>query len=202
MIKNVIFDFGAVLIDWDRRHYFDKYFAGDKEKEDFFLDNICTTEWNSQFDAGVPFKDGCEALAAQLPEWHDAIIAYGEHWGEMIAGEMPGMLQLVKDVKTAGYPTYGLTNWSWEKLPGVIEQYEILQLIDHIVCSGKEKTIKPFPEIYQILLTRYGLKPEECVFIDDNAANLATAASLGIHTILFESEAQLRSALASLALSL
>nr|AIF26774.1 hypothetical protein [uncultured bacterium fosmid pJB89E1] len=198
MIKNVIFDFGAVLIDWDRRHFFDKYFAGDKEKEDYFLDNICTLEWNSQFDAGIPFKEGCEKYAAQIPEWHDAIIAYGEHWEEMVTGEMPGMRQLVKDVKAAGHPTYGLTNWSWEKLPKVIEEHEILHLIDGIVCSGKEHTIKPFPEIYHILLDRYGLVPDESVFIDDNQVNLDTADTLGIHTIRFENEAQLRAALTEL----
>lgn len=200
MIKNVIFDFGVVLIDWDRRHLFDKYFEGDTEKENFFLDNICTLEWNSQFDAGVPFKEGCEKYAAEHPEWHDAIITYGERWEEMVAGEVPGMKDLVREVKAAGYPTYGLTNWSGEKLPWVKETYDILQEIEHIVCSGFEKTIKPFPEIYNILLTRYNLVPDECVFIDDSPRNLETARSLGIHTILFENPAQLRSALTALSI--
>jgi len=198
MIRNIIFDFGSVLVDWDRRHYYDKYFGEDREREDYFLNNICTLEWNSNFDAGKDMKEGCEKLAAEHPEWREAILGYWEHWTEMVGGEIPGMRKLILDLKGAGMPVYGLTNWSAQTIPWVYENCDIIGLMDHTVCSGYEKIIKPEPAIFKLLLDRYGLVADECLFIDDNPANIKTAEDLGIHTHLFSEEPVLRRYLESL----
>lgn len=198
MIKNIIFDFGAVLVDWNRRYYYDKFFKGDKEKEDYFLDNICTLEWNNSFDGGADMQEGCEKLAEEYPEWREAILAYRPHWCEMMADEIPGMKKLVLDLKAAGMPVFGLTNWSAQTFPWVYENYEIIRLVDNIVCSGFEKMTKPDPAIFRLLLDRYGLKAEECLFIDDNAVNTKAAEALGINIHQFKDEPTLRSLLESL----
>ena len=100
---------------------------------------------------------------------------------------------LIKSLKENGFPViYGLTNWSAETFPPVREKYEIFSLIDHIVCSGEEKLLKPDPKIYQTLLERYNLKAEESVFIDDNINNVKGAIDMGMKSIRFVNAEQLQ----------
>ena len=185
MIKNIIFDFGGVLIDWNPLHLYNRYFLGDEAKARWFIDNICTMEWNVQMDAGKPFADGIRELTDLHPEWADAIAAYRARWQEMIGGPIPGMTDVVHQLKDAGYHVFGLSNWSWETLSTIIDDYPVIKELEGVVISGLEYVIKPQPEIYRLLLERYRLKADECVFIDDNLANVQGAEAVGIHGLLF-----------------
>ena len=185
MIKNIIFDFGGVLIDWNPLHLYNRYFLGDEAKARWFIDNICTMDWNVQMDAGKPFADGIRELTALHPEWADAIAAYRARWQEMIGGPIPGMTDVVHQLKDAGYHVFGLSNWSWETLSTIIDDYPVIKELEGVVISGLEYVIKPQPEIYRLLLERYRLKADECVFIDDNLANVQGAEAVGIHGLLF-----------------
>ena len=62
-LKNIIFDFGGVLVDWNPRYLYDKYF-GDEERSEWFLNNICLYSWNLQMDGGKPFAEGVSELQA------------------------------------------------------------------------------------------------------------------------------------------
>lgn len=185
MIKNIIFDFGGVLIDWNPLHLYNRYFLGDEAKARWFIDNICTMEWNVQMDAGKPFADGIRELTDLHPEWADAIAAYRARWQEMIGGPIPGMTDVVHQLKDAGYHVFGLSNWSWETLSTIIDDYPVIKELEGVVISGLEYVIKPQPEIYRLLLERYRLKADECVFIDDNLANVQGAEAVGMHGLLF-----------------
>lgn len=189
MIKNVVFDFGGVLVDWNPRYLYDGYF-GDESRSRWFIENICTNEWNEQMDCGKRFDDCVAELAAQHPEWREAIEAYRDRWMEMIGGEVEGTSDVVRRLKEAGYGVYGLTNWSNETLPAVRDRYEVFSLLDGVVVSGDERLAKPDARIYRRLLERYALAPEESVFIDDNAANVAGARAVGMEGLRFESAAQ------------
>lgn len=192
MIKNIIFDFGGVLVDWNPHYLFDSYF-NDTEKCNWFIENVCNTEWNAQMDKGKPFEIAVNERIAQFPEYEDAIRLYHKEWMKTMGEEIPGMFELIKDLKENGYPIiYGLTNWSNETFPMVQKQYKIFSLIDNIVCSGDEKLLKPDPKIYQILLDRYNLKAEESVFIDDNVNNVKGAIDMGMKSIRFVNVEQLR----------
>lgn len=197
MIKNIIFDFGGVLVDWNPRHVFLPYF-GDAGKTDYFLDNICTYAWNAQVDAGRTTAEITEERVAEFPEWEKEIRMYYDEWIRMVGGPIPGMEELVAGYKRRGYGIWGLTNWSKDLFPLVREQIPAFKLMDGIVVSGEERVIKPDARLYRILLDRYGLKPEECVFIDDNAANAAGAEAVGIHGIVFHDASQLRTELEAL----
>jgi len=185
MIKNIIFDFGGVLIDWNPLHLYNRYFEGDVQKAQWFIENICTMEWNVQMDAGKPFDEGIRELTALHPEWADAIAAYRQRWGEMIGGPIPHMLELVKSLKKAGYHLFGLSNWNWDTLSTIIGDYPVMDELEGTVISGLEFVIKPQPEIYQLLLSRYHLLPEESLFIDDNIANVRGAEAVGINGLQF-----------------
>ena len=199
MIKNIIFDFGAVLVDWNPHHLYDSYF-GDAAKAEWFLTEICPYDWNAQCDAGRPIKDITAERVALFPEWEKEIRMYFDHWVDMMGDPIPGMEELVRDYKQRGYGVWGLTNWSAETLPLVRDDYPVFKLLDGYVVSGQEKVVKPDARLYRILLERYGLKAEECVFVDDNPANTAGAEAVGIKGIVFHDASQLRKDLDNLLL--
>ena len=191
-MKTLIFDFGGVLVDWNPHYVFDSYF-NDKEKCDYFIKNICNTEWNSQMDAGKPFAVAVAERSAEYPEWAPEIEYYWTHWRQMLDAAIPGMYELVKELKDKGYRIYGLTNWSSETFYTICDDFPVFSLLDGKVVSGDEKVIKPDPKIFNILLERFSLCPKDCIFIDDNMTNVNAAKALGIGGVQFESESQLRS---------
>lgn len=185
MIKNIIFDFGGVLLDWNPRYLYKSYFNNDQEMEHFLAD-ICNGEWNIKQDAGRPFAEAVKELQAKFPEYAEAIQMYDDDWEKMLKCELPESIDLLKELKSMGYGIYGLTNWSAEKIGYAFANYSFFSLFDGIVVSGVEKVVKPDRKIYEILLERYSLKPGECVFIDDNPDNVDMAKVLGINAIRFD----------------
>lgn len=185
MIKNIIFDFGGVLLDWNPRYLYKSYFNNDEEMEHFLAD-ICNGEWNIRQDAGRPFAEAVKELQAKFPEYAEAIQMYDDDWEKMLKCELPESIDLLKELKFMGYGIYGLTNWSAEKIGYAFANYSFFSLFDGIVVSGVEKVVKPDRKIYEILLERYSLKPGECVFIDDNQGNVDMAKVLGINAIRFD----------------
>ena len=196
MIRNIIFDFGSVLVDWNPERLYGPYF-NDDAKMRYFLTEICPHAWNAQADAGRSTAEITEERVAVHPEWEKEIRMYFGQWIKMMGEQIPGMQELVEDLKNRGYRLYGLTNWSAETFPLVKDNYPVFRLLDGIVVSGEEKIAKPDPGIFRILLQRYGLKPEECLFIDDNPGNVSTGESLGIRGLVFTSAAALKSRLAA-----
>ena len=194
MIKNIIFDFGGVLVDWNPHHLYDSYF-GDVDSAEWFLKNICTMDWNIQMDVGKPFQQGVEEKIAEYPKWEQEIKLYSDRWIDMMGDTIPHMYDWILQLKEEGYAVYGLTNWSIETFPLVKDKYAIFKLMDGIVMSGEEKVTKPDPKIYNILLDRYQLLPDECVFFDDNINNVIAARNIGIHAIQFQSMEQAKESL-------
>ena len=183
-IKNVVFDFGGVLVDWNPHHLYDKYF-GSVEKATWFLENICRYSWNLQMDKGKPFAEGVAELQAIYPEWSEAIGIYHTRWIEMMGGEVEGTPDLLRRLKAAGYRVFGLSNWSMETFPLVRDEFPIFKELEGKVISGEELMVKPEPEIYHCLFERYSLVPEESIFIDDNADNVAASIREGMPAIRF-----------------
>ena len=194
MIKNVVFDLGGVLINWDPRNLYRKIFADSKEM-DYFLTHICTLQWNSQADAGVPFEQITAELTEKHPEYKEQIALYYPRWSEMLSGEIAGSVQILRELKQKGVPVFALTNWSAQTFPTARRLFPFLSEFDGMVVSGEEKCIKPDPRLYQILLNRYHLRAPESIYIDDNPANVAAAASLGFTAVHFMSPQQLQNAL-------
>lgn len=182
-IKNIIFDFGGVLMDWNPRYFFKDYF-NDDEKMAFFLKNIAVDEWNAEQDRGRSLKEGTQILVAKHPEWEKEIRAYYDNWTTMLRSDIPENVAVLRKLAGTDYELFGLTNWSHETFPYALEHYDFFQLFEgKIVVSGEEKLIKPDPEIWHVLLNRYHIKAEESVFIDDNAKNIEAAEKLGFHCI-------------------
>lgn len=194
MIHNIVFDFGSVLVDWNPHHLYDPYF-NDPEKTAYFLENICPYSWNETVDAGRPTSEAMAERIALYPEWEKEIRMYFGEWIGMMNGQIPEMEAVVKVLKARGYRLYGLSNWSAETFPLIrrdSRHYPVFDWLDGYVISGQEHCKKPDEKIYRILLDRFSLKPDECLFIDDNPQNVAAAEALGIHGLVFTSVEQLK----------
>lgn len=195
MTKNVIFDFGNVLVQWHPERVYGEYF-GDEAKAWWFLRHVADNEWRLRIDAGESSETCIRELQQRQPEYAEAIELYRSKWREMLTDEVPGMRELLHQMTTANYQLYGLTNWSMESFPEAREHFGILQMIDRYVVSGAEGYVKPDPRLFQVLLDRYGLRAEECIFIDDNPDNVAAARNMGMRGIVFTNAESLRKELA------
>ena len=191
-VKNIIFDLGGVLIDWNPEYVYLEAFKGNRKKMENFFDEVCTFDWNENQDAGYPLADATEDRIALFPEQADLIRMYYGRWEEMLKGSIPGTVSILKKLlNNHGYRVFALTNWSAETFPIALKRFDFLHWFEGIVVSGTERTRKPFPEIYETTLERYDLKASESIFIDDNERNIVAANLLGIQTIKFLNSHQL-----------
>lgn len=195
----VVFDIGGVLIDWNPAYLYRKLLP-DEAAVSAFLSEVCTSAWNEQFDAGLPFAEGIATLAERHPERVALIEAYWLRWHEMLGGEVAGTAEILRRLKTAGVPVHAISNWSAETFPRAKDIYPFLGLFDVLVVSGTEKLVKPDAAIFERFLERAGVRAEECIFIDDNAANIAAATALGFHTEHFRTAEALEARLTALGL--
>jgi 2-haloacid dehalogenase len=186
----IIFDFGAVLVDWSQYYLYRKVMASDDEIKEF-LDEIDFTQWNLQFDKGYPFEDGVEEKCAQFPHRAELIRRFNSHWLDAMGKVMMDTVDVARRLKAAGYTLYGLSNWSESKFNLVKDRLVFLDYLDDYILSGKVKQVKPEPFIFHTLLDAINHKADECLFIDDSAANIKTAEALGFQTIQFKSAEQL-----------
>lgn len=192
MINTIIFDLGAVLVDWNPYYLYRNLFTDEKEMKDF-LANITTPDWNEEQDAGRSLQEGTDLLVQQHPHHEANIRAFYSRWEEMLGNVIEGSVAIFKLLKDSGkYKIYALTNWSAETFPVALQRYEFLNWFDGIVVSGTEKMRKPNPAFYQLLLDRYHVNASEALFIDDNLRNVLAAEKLGIRSIHFSSAQQLK----------
>jgi 2-haloacid dehalogenase len=194
-IKAIVFDLGGVLIDWNPEYLYKKLCKDDKEMKQF-LNEICTSDWNEEQDAGRTIAEGTELLVSKHPKSEQLIRAYYGRWSEMLGGSIEGAVEIFKRLKELNkFPIYALTNWSTETFPIALERYPFLNWFDGIVVSGVEKMRKPALSFYQLLLDRYQLQASQTLFIDDNKRNIEAAKTLGIQTIHFMNPQQLQNEL-------
>lgn len=193
-IKAIIFDFGNVLLEWNPRLVYRRFFQSEEEMEKF-LHDVDFTDWNLQQDKGRPFAEGVSELSKQFPQYAELIQAYHDNWIHSIGNSLTGTIEIMKRLKKAGYQLYGLSNWSAETFPMARRKYDFFNLLDDIVISGEVGAIKPEPAIFEIMLKRIGRPASECLFIDDALANIEAARAMGFATVHFQSPEQLENEL-------
>ena len=188
--QSVIFDVGRVLFDWDLRHLFAKLIADEAELE-WFVTHVVTPQWHFQHDAGRPLTDMLPERKAEFPDHAALIDAYAARFNETIPAPMPGSLELVERLDAAGVPLFAITNFGHEFWEGFRPTQPIFDRFRDIIVSGTEKLMKPDPAIYRLAIERFGIDPAGALFVDDVAANVAGAESLGIAGHLFKGAAML-----------
>jgi 2-haloacid dehalogenase len=197
VINTIIFDLGGVLIDWNPCYVFHDGYFDSAETRDYFFENICTSDWNENQDAGYPIAKATEERIVMFPEWEKEIRDYYGRWTEMLGGPIHETVDVFRKLKqNPELKFYALTNWSAETFPIALERFDFLHWFDGRVVSGEEKIRKPFPEFYQLLLNRYNVDPAHALMIDDNLRNIKTAEAIGIKGIHFTNPEQLKNELA------
>jgi 2-haloacid dehalogenase len=198
MIKSptsIVFDIGNVLLRWDPRNLYRTIFADEAEME-WFLGNVCTPAWNIEQDRGRDWDEAVALLVAQHPAHAPAIRAFHERWHETVSGVFEDNVALLEELRAGGVPTYCITNFSSAKFREALIRYPFLGWFDGTIVSGDERLLKPDPAIYRLLLDRYGLRAQDCLFVDDSAANVEGARAVGMAAIRFVEGMDLKDALA------
>jgi 2-haloacid dehalogenase len=194
-ITAIIFDYGNVLIEWNPRIVYRRYFPNDEQGMENFLKEVNFMEWNAEQDRGRSFEDGVADLSRKFPQHAHLIQAYHDNWQDSIGNVHWDTVEIMKQLKHAGYAVYGLSNWSAETFPYARARFGFFDLLDAMVISGAVGHVKPEPEIYQLLLEKVGKSASECLFIDDALPNIQQANRMGFHTIHFQSARQLKTEL-------
>jgi len=192
-IETIIFDLGGVLVDWKPEYIYRKVFNNDEEKVQWFLNTVCTPEWNIEQDAGRTIEEGVNIKIKEFPQYEEWIRLFYNEWHNMFSGPIQENVELFKDLKNSGnYNIYALTNWSAEKWDLALELFPFFKDFDGVVVSGREKTRKPFPEIYTLILNRFNINPKSTIFIDDNFDNVQAAKTLDIQSISYTPSVDLK----------
>ena len=188
----MIWDLGNVLIDW-QPHAAVAVGLGDAEATRFLAaDDFDFMAFNHALDGGSTWDEGEAELRRTHPHWVEHAAAYRANFPAALVGEVPGTVDLVRELSAAGVPMWGLTNWPDEFWRHAPERFEFLGLLDDVVVSGTEKVAKPDPAIYEIAVSRAGLNASDLVFVDDKEVNVVGAIEAGLDGILFTGADDLR----------
>ena len=182
MIKNIIFDIGNVILNFNLNEVLEK-FTSNKDDQQFILDNIINSpEWleNALIDTGyISRDDAIKIVQDRTNHQKDKLIF--DFWNTYndFAKVDIRVLDLIKKLKDNNYKIYLLSNikpYNYD----FVEKSGLFLLVDGYVLSYKEHKVKPFISIYKTLFERYNIIPSESIFIDDNEKNISTGVSLGL----------------------
>ena len=193
----VVFDLGNVLIDWDPAPAIAGAVGHEEAARFLAADDFDFGAWNHEQDAGRPFEESEVAAVQRVPHWREHILAYRTHFDRSLLGEVPGSVQLLRELHAAGVRLFALTNWSAELFPVALERFDFLGLFEDVVVSGVEGLAKPDPRIFTVLAERTGLPLADCVFVDDKPENVEAARTAGLDGVLFAGGELLRTQLRS-----
>jgi len=182
-IDSVVFDVGNVLIRWDPRNLYRRLGFTDAATAAILAETGLLEINHRQLDAGAPFGPTIEALATRFPAHRMFLSAFHERWTDMLAGPIEENVALLEGLRTEGVPVYAITNFARDKFDVSRALFPFLDTFDDIVVSADVGLVKPDDEIFELLIARRRLDPSRSVFIDDSAANVATARRLGFHSV-------------------
>lgn len=177
-VDAVVWDIGHVLVQWSIRYLYEKL-IDDPAQLDWFLAHVVTVPWHFRHDAGVPLADLIAEKVAEYPEHRALIEAYAPRWLDTIPGPIEGTPALVEALAARSVPQFSITNFGADTFAMFRPTLPVLDHMGDIVVSGVERLMKPDPAIFHLAAKRFGHAPERMLFIDDNAANIASASALG-----------------------
>ena len=181
MIKNIVFDIGNVILNFDLNQVLTNY-TNNKNDQQFILNNIINSpEWleHSLIDTGFISRETAISIVQDRTNHiNDSLIF--DFWNSYndYAKINDDVLNLIKKLKEAHYNLYLLSNIN-PYTHELINNSELLELVDGFVFSYQEHKIKPYIGIYNTLIDRYLLNPSETLFIDDNQKNIDTGNKMG-----------------------
>ncbi len=197
MIRNIIFDIGNVLTDFRWKGFLEDKGFDEAMVERIAQASVKTVLWN-EIDRGVwDMEELMQAFIAKDPEIEPQLRrAYDNVTGMVTKRDYA--IPWIQELKAKGYRIYYLSNFSEKAYVDCMDALDFLSYTDGGILSYREKMVKPAPEIYRLLLSRYSLNAEESVFIDDTPINVEGARAVGMYGIRFETKEQAEAELRAL----
>lgn len=191
MIRNIVFDMGKVLIHWSPDMFMDHYGLTEQDRELLRRELFGSIEWVQQDRGAVSEAQSLGSVCARLPQRLHAIAwELATDWWKWPLVPMEGIEDLIRELKGNGYQIYLLSNAN-RPLRANFPRLPAADCFSGMVISAEEQVIKPQPEIYRTLCSRYALAPESCVFIDDLSVNCEGAVNTGMQAIVFRGDTAL-----------
>ena len=188
MIRHIVFDMGQVLVQFSAGLFSERLRLSAEDAELIRREVLTTVEWVRMDRGTISDDDALARMCARLPQrLHDTAAYLVRRWNDPIV-PVPGMADVARDLKAAGYDLYLLSNAAtrqhtyWHDIPGS-------EYFSGTFISADHHLLKPEDAIYQAFFKKFGLKPEECLFIDDSAANIEASENAGMAGIVFHGDA-------------
>ena len=183
-VKAVVFDIGNVLIEWHPERYFDRTIGPAKRRALFAAVDLHAM--NDRIDLGEGFRDVIYAVAESNSEWRTEIRDWHDNWIQLATPPIAHSVRLLRALRSNEVAVFSLTNFGVESFAYAQSHYDFLKEFDRDYVSGQMQVIKPDPKIYTMLEQDCGVAPENLLFTDDRADNIAVATNRGWQTHLFE----------------
>ena len=190
MIRNIVFDMGQVMIRWNPEYYLDQGDFSEEDRQKLLKEVFRSVEWVRLDRGSLALEEAAAAMRSRLPEHlHGAVWENGIDWYRWPIVPMPGMTELVRELKGKGYGIYLLSNCSpplrqhYRKIPGI-------EVFDGIFISSEHRLLKPQHEIFEKFFAAFSLKPEECFFVDDAVANIEGALECGMEGAVYRGDTE------------
>lgn len=195
MIKNIIFDIGKVLVDYDWARYLKSYGFDEEKEQTIAYALFASGTWNELDRGAIPIPELEELFVAHAPQYRDDILRVFRNSGGTIQ-RLDYAIPWITSLKERGYHVYYLSNYSEFMIDATRSALDFLPHTDGGVFSCDVRLIKPEPAIYRALLEKYpSIIPEESVFLDDVEKNVQGAQAIGIHGIVFQNYEQAKAEL-------
>lgn len=188
MTRHIVFDMGQVLVQFSAGLFSERLRLSAEDAELIRREVLTTVEWVRMDRGTISDDDALARMCARLPQrLHDTAAYLVRRWNDPIV-PVPGMADVARDLKAAGYDLYLLSNAAtrqhtyWHDIPGS-------EYFSGTFISADYHLLKPEDAIYQAFFKKFGLKPEECLFIDDSAPNIEASENAGMAGIVFHGDA-------------
>ena len=187
MIKNIVLDMGNVLLDFNPGAVLDRFCSSDEEKEVIRKELFEGPEWEMGDKGEIRDRDRFDLVKERVPErFHKALRDCADKW-DICMIPLPGAREFCEYVRSHGYKIFVLSNASdlfYEYFPRFLP----LDFFDGVFVSSDHLMLKPDPVIYETFLSKYGLKADECLFIDDRNENVSGAKIVGFNGFCFKGD--------------
>jgi FMN phosphatase YigB (HAD superfamily) len=190
--RGVVWDLGNVLIDWDPYAAIAAGVGPDEARRFLAAEDFDFMAFNHGPDSGGSWEEAEAEVRRTHPHWAEHALSYRANFAASLLGEVPGSVELVRELHRGGVPMWGLTNWSHELFPHAPATFGFLALFEDVVVSGTEGVAKPDPRIFEIVRSRTGHDLAELVFVDDRPDNVRAAAEAGMDALVFTDAVTLR----------
>ena len=199
VIKNVVFDVGNVLVDYLPLEYIMSFGFDREMAKALVMKTFGHDLWNEHDRGTYSHDEVWDIFEQQSPDSAKDIRRIRDDWWPDKVPLIQDSADFLRECNNRGYNTYLLSNFNADMFEYIEKnRFPVLSEVKGQIISGKERLMKPEPEIYRLLLERFALISNETVFIDDKLENIEAAQAMGIHGIVFVNPSQMRQEFAAL----